>query len=240
MTKYRKIASVSKKYKLYFCFKATKMRFIIFVFLVLILSCKQDKKYHDVAQKQIATQEIDAIKDILEFQKELNEEFKDPETSPLPDRYRKNFEGLDFFAPDTNFIVKAEFVRTPEAIPFLMPTTTDRKSKEVVYGIAHFNLNGVKHRLEVYQNEELMQQDEYSDYLFLPFTDKTNAEETYGGGRYLDLSIPRGDTLVLNFNKAYNPYCAYNKKYSCPIVPSVNTLNTKILAGVKDFKPISD
>ncbi|MFH6602046.1 DUF1684 domain-containing protein [Maribacter algicola] len=216
------------------------MRFVPFVFLVIMLSCKQDKRYHDVAQEQIAAQELDAVKDILEFQNELNKEFKDPETSPLPDRHRKNFEGLDFFDPDTSFIVVAKFVRTPDAIPFLMPTTTDRKSREVVYGMAHFSLNGVEHRLEVYQNEELMQQEEYRDYLFLPFTDKTNGEETYAGGRYLDLSIPSGDTLILNFNKAYNPYCAYNKKYSCPIVPSVNALNVAILAGVKDFKPISD
>ena len=81
-----------------------------------------------------------------------------------------------------------------------------------------------------------MQEEGYEDYLFLPFTDKTNGEETYAGGRYIDLSIPEGDSITIDFNKAYNPYCAYNKKFSCPLVPSVNALDTKVLAGVKDFK----
>jgi hypothetical protein len=162
--------------------------------------------------------------------------FKNPETSPLPDRYRKDFEGLEFFEPNHEYMVKAKFVRTPGAIPFLMPTTTNRKSEEVVYGIAHFELNGVSHQLEIYQNKELMLKDEYKDHLFLPFLDRTNGEETYAGGRYIDLSIPKEDSIVIDFNKAYNPYCVYNKKYSCPIVPGVNTLDTCILAGVKDFK----
>lgn len=199
------------------------------------LGCKQGKKYHDTVQKEVALVQTDPIQDILHFQKELNEEFKNPETSPLPDRYRKNFDGLDFFLPDANYIVEAKFVRTPEALPFLMPTTTERTSEEIVYGVAHFHLNGKEHQLEVYQNKKLMLQEKYRDYLFLPFTDETNGEETYTGGRYIDLNIPTGDTVLINFNKAYNPYCAYNKKYSCPLVPGVNALDTKILAGVRAF-----
>lgn len=174
--------------------------------------------------------------EILEFQEELDESFKDPETSPLTDKHRKDFEGLDFFEPDTSYIVKALFERTPDAVPFFMPTTTDRKTEEVLYGIARFTLNGAEHQLEVYQSLELLDQEEYEDYLFLPFMDVTNGEETYGGGRYIDLSIPEGDTLVIDFNKAYNPYCAYNKKYSCPLVPRQNYLRTKVRAGVKNFK----
>lgn len=214
-----------------------KMRLYTFILICFLLSCKQGKRYHDLSLQENNGIQVDVIQDILNFQNELNEEFKDPEVSPLPDRYRKNFESLDFFAPDTNFIVHAKLIRTPEAVPFLMPTTTDRKSKEVVYGIAHFSLNGKKHQLEIYQNPELMLQEGYEDYLFLPFTDKTNGEETYTGGRYIDLRIPRGDIIIIDFNRAYNPYCAYNKKYSCPIVPSVNALDVKVLAGVKAFRP---
>ena len=81
-----------------------------------------------------------------------------------------------------------------------------------------------------------MREEGYEDYLFLPFTDLTNGEETYGGGRYIDLSIPEGNTIQLDFNKAYNPYCTYNKKFSCPLVPSVNSIKTRVVAGVKDFK----
>lgn len=208
---------------------------IIISTLLFFCGCKQKKKYHDVTYKEAISAKTEAIQAILDFQKNMNADFKNPESSPLPDRYRKDFETLDFFAPDTTYIVQAKFVRTPDAIPFQMPTTTGEKSTEVVYGIAHFSLNGKKHQLEIYQNKELMLQEKYKDYLFLPFTDLTNDQETYGGGRYIDLSIPNSNVITINFNRAYNPYCVYNKKYSCPIVPSVNHLETRILAGVKDF-----
>ena len=214
-----------------------RIGYILLATVLCSAACKEKKKYHDAAKDEKLEASTDALANILKFQKELNAEFKDPEESPLPDRYRKNFETLDFFAPDTNYIVDARFVRTPESLPFLMPTTTDRKSKEVVYGIAHFELNGKKRQLEIYQNEELMQQEEYSDYLFLPFTDDTNDKETYAGGRYIDLRIPDSDVIRIDFNTAYNPYCAYNKKYSCPIVPSVNAMDTEVRAGVMAFKP---
>ncbi len=208
--------------------------FLLFVSCCfLFFSCRERKKYHDAAKVEIVDSNSDAVNDILLFQAGMNEEFKDPETSPLPDRYRANFSALDFFTPDTNYRVKAKLVRTPEALPFLMPTTTSRTSEEVVYGIVHFSLNGSEHQLEVYKSKN--PENDGEDRLFLPFLDDTNGNETYTGGRYLDLSIPNGDTLVIDFNRAYNPYCAYNKKYSCPIVPKVNRLHTKVRAGVKAF-----
>jgi hypothetical protein len=213
-----------------------RLRYILWGLSLLIFACGNEKKYHDSNERETPITASEKLASVFQFQEELNTEFKDPEVSPLPDRYRKDFEGLDFFKPDTNYIIKAKFTRTPDAIPFLMPTTTDRKSKEVVYGISHFTLNGKEYKLEIYQNPELTLDEAFVDYLFLPFTDNTNGTETYGGGRYLDLKIPDGDSIVLDFNKAYNPYCAYNKKYSCPLVPSVNNLNTKVLAGVKAFK----
>ncbi|MGB5460908.1 MAG: DUF1684 domain-containing protein [Eudoraea sp.] len=201
-----------------------------------ISGCADKRKYHDTIKSEIASDNSEMVKEILLFQKELNEEFKNPETSPLPDRYRKDFEGLDFFQPDTSFRVIASLERTADAIPFMMPTTTDRLSEEVVFGVVNFTIKGKNYSLEVYQNLELMETAEYEDYLFLPFLDNTNGEETYAGGRYLDLAIPEGNSIMLDFNRAYNPYCAYNKKYSCPIVPKRNNLDTKIKAGVKSFK----
>lgn len=209
---------------------------VVLLFIGALFSCKQDKKYHDAKPSIVASVKSNKLAEILKFQQELNAEFKDPEASPLADRFRASFETLDFFEPDTNYVIEAEFIRTPEALPFAMPTTTGRESTEVVYGIAKFSLNGKEHQLEIYQSPELITQAEYEDYLFLPFTDNTNGEETYGGGRYLDLRIPKGNTIVLNFNKAYNPYCAYNKKYSCPLVPSVNNLDVEVKAGVKAFQ----
>lgn len=209
---------------------------LVCILFIGLYSCKDGKKFHDEAPevKMVAFSKSEA--DILEFQRNLNAEFKDPETSPLPDRYRKDFEGLSFFDPDTTYQVLAKFVRTPEALPFLMPTNTERESEEVVFGIAYFELNGRTFQLEVYQTIELKEQVGFEDYLFLPFTDATNGKETYGGGRYIDLRIPAGETLLIDFNKAYNPYCAYNKKYSCPLVPKGNNLDIEVLAGVKTFK----
>ncbi|MFD0796912.1 DUF1684 domain-containing protein [Maribacter chungangensis] len=208
----------------------------LILFVILTFGCKEGKKYHDEKVKNSVVASSDKIAAILEFQESLNAEFKHPERSPLPDRFRSNFESLEFFAPDTNYVVTAKLVRTPEALPFLMPTNTGRTSEEVVYGVVTFNLKGKAYSLEVYQNPELIEDKDYEDYLFLPFSDHTNGDETYSGGRYLDLRIPPGNSLVLDFNQAYNPYCAYNPKYSCPLVPAVNRLETSILAGVKDFK----
>ncbi|WP_422860527.1 DUF1684 domain-containing protein [Flagellimonas sp. S174] len=208
------------------------VRYWSLIFMVLV-SCNGRKKYHDEQKKiEVATAEL---VDIVEFQEDLNESFRNPETSPLPDRLRKNFESLSFFEADTSYRIRARFERTPDAVPFLMPSTTDEKTIEVIYGVAHFELNGKQHQLEIYQTPELISQKGYEDYLFLPFLDDTNGDETYGGGRYIDLTIPKGDTILIDFNKAYNPYCVYNKKYSCPLVPRQNYLRTKVRAGVKDF-----
>ena len=171
-----------------------------------------------------------------EFQKNLNAEFKDATTSPLKEKDLKTFDGLEFFKVDSNFVVKAKFVRTPDEKPFKMKTTKDRLPIYTKYGEVNFELNGKSFNLNVYQNEKLIKEEGYEDYLFLPFLDETNGLESYGGGRYLDLRIPEGNSLTIDFNNAYNPYCAYNDKYSCPIVPRVNYLKTRIEAGVRTFK----
>ena len=213
------------------------MRTVFFFFIVgfFVLSCKQEKKYHDERPEPIQAA-TDALEDIHSFHNSLNAEFKDPDTSPLPDRYRKNFEALDFFAPDTTFRIWARLIRTPNALPFAMPTTTSRTSTEVLYGFAEFEIQDTTIQLELYRNVA-GEPDTAKDDLFLPFLDATNGEGTYTGGRYLDLPIPTSDSILIDFNKAYNPYCVYNKKYSCPIVPKVNTIPIAIEAGVKDFEP---
>ena len=170
-----------------------------------------------------------------EFQKEINAEYKDASTSPLKDKDRKNFKGLEFFKFDSVYVVHASFEKTPNESSFEMKTTTDRLPVYVKYGIVTFNLKGNEYHLNVYQNQDLTKKEDYEDYLFLPFLDDTNGDESYGGGRYIDLEIPKGDEVVIDFNKGYNPYCAYNEKYSCPIVPRENYLELKVEAGVKVF-----
>jgi hypothetical protein len=171
-------------------------------------------------------------KSALEFQKEINGQYADPERSPLLKEDLANFKGLPFFKIDSQFTVKAEIIRTEKAKPFKMKTTTDRRPEYVVYAIATFQLNGAEHSLNIYKSYG-ESKPEYEDYLFLPFTDETSGSGTYGGGRFIDLRIIEGDLMVIDFNQAYNPYCVYNHNYSCPIPPKENHLNTRIEAGVK-------
>lgn len=175
------------------------------------------------------------IKGDTPFQKELNAQYKDASRSPLKEADRKEFEGLEFFKYDSTFVVEAFFTRTENERPFKMKTTTDRLPEYVKYGFLQFSLNNDMFQLNIYQNQDKLIEEPNYDYLFLPFTDETNGLESYGGGRYIDLSIPNGNKLIIDFNSAYNPYCAYNDKYSCPIVPRENYLKTRIEAGVKTF-----
>ncbi|MGA8855246.1 MAG: DUF1684 domain-containing protein [Christiangramia sp.] len=183
----------------------------------------------------LSAQNAELAKSSKKFQIELNKEYANPEESPLEEKDLKEFKELDFFEIDPEYIVNSEFVRTPSESPFTMKTSTDRAPVYVKYGELYFKLKGKDFKLNVYQNQELTQDPEYFDYLFLPFTDLTNGESTYGGGRYIDLRIPDTKEVILDFNKAYNPYCAYSGKYSCPIPPEENDMAIEIFAGVKAF-----
>ncbi len=198
-------------------------RVLFFLSFVLITAVSCGQKKHP-------------IKGETAFQKKLNATYKDVTTSPLKPEDRKQFDGLDFFKFDSAYIVKATLKRTPDSKWFNMKTTTSRVSQERVFGIISFILKGKKYELQLYQNKDLKDKEGFEDYLFLPFLDATNGTETYGGGRYIDTKIPSGDVLIIDFNTAYNPYCAYNANYSCPIVPRANYLDIKIKAGVKQFK----
>ncbi len=189
--------------------------------LIIICACKEQKHYHN---------------ETTPFQKKMNATYKDVTTSPLKPKDLEVFEGLDFFDFDSTYVVKGVLTPTPNSEWFQMPTTTSRVSKERIYGVVTFRLLGELYRLNLYQGEATMTTKGFEDYLFLPFLDATNGFETYGGGRYIDTKIPQGDTLILDFNTAYNPYCAYNENYSCPVVPRANYLKVKVKAGVKAFK----
>ena len=196
-------------------------RFLLVLFsLLLILNCENKKRYN---------------KSFTPFQKEMNEFFKDASISPLKEKDLKNFKGLDFFAFDSSYVVNAALTRTPEEKSFKMKTTTDRLPEYIKYGIVTFDLFNKSYSLNIYRNLDIINNEGYQDYLFLPFLDDTNGFESYGGGRYIDLDIPKGDNLVIDFNSAYNPYCVYDEKYSCPIVPRDNYLSIKINVGVKAF-----
>lgn len=172
----------------------------------------------------------------IEYQKELSEEFANPETSPLDSVDLIKFKELDFFPVDTALRVEATLIKESDTPFFGMITTTDRRPEYRKWATVVFKWDGNEYQLTIFQNKKLMENPDYFDYLFLPFLDLTNGKTTYSGGRYIDLRIPEGDTIIIDFNKAFNPYCAYSHHYSCPVVPSENYLDFEVRAGVKKFK----
>ena len=192
----------------------------LFLFCSLKMLVSQPNVYDNLIQKH---------------RDELHHEFLDTAETPLTEEGLKIFEGLDYFKIDSLYRVSASLVRTPDEKIFEMQTSTDRLPKYLKYGLAEFTINGKKLKLNVYQNVKLANNEEYKDYLFIPFRDFTSGETTYGGGRYIETEIPNGDILIIDFNKAFNPYCAYNHKYSCPIPPLENTLKIAIKAGERSY-----
>jgi uncharacterized protein (DUF1684 family) len=172
---------------------------------------------------------------VTKFQEVINSEYADAKTSPLLAEDLAVFKTLDFYPINEKFFVIAKFVRTENEKPFKMKTTGERKPMYVKYGEAYFVLDGKDFKLNIYKNIELSKKEEYKDYLFLPFSDLTCGNESYIGGKYIDMKVPKGETMVIDFNTSYNPYCAYSHKYSCPKVPLENDLNIEIKAGVKKF-----
>ena len=193
-------------------------RFSILLFsLFLLLNCDNRKRFNT---------------DLTPFQREINDFFKDASVSPLKKRDLKNFRGLDFFAYDSIYLVTAKLTKTPKEKPFMMLTTTDMMVEYIKYGTISFELLSNQYSLDIYKN---LEDPNERDNLFLPFLDDTNGNESYGGGRYINLDIPQGDNIIIDFNSAFNPYCVYDEKYSCPIVPRENYIPLEIKAGVKNF-----
>ncbi|MDG1331949.1 MAG: DUF1684 domain-containing protein [Crocinitomicaceae bacterium] len=170
--------------------------------------------------------------EILEKREHHAEKMKDSVNGYLKPEEIAEFEGLDYFDFDSTFQIEAKFFKK-KGKKFEMPTSTERRPIYRKYGYIEFTINDSLHTVEVYQNLALRKEKEYKDHLFIPFRDKTSRLETYGGGRYLDVKIPKKKKLLVDFNLAYNPYCAYSHRYSCPIPPEANTLNVRILAGEK-------
>lgn len=195
----------------------------ILVILFLLLTAK----YHAQIKKDSILQTIDV------FQNDVNNEYADSTHSPLTKEDRLKFKGHDFYPINMNLVVVANLKVTPGQEIFEMPTTTERKPKYVKYGEITFKVQNKNYKLNVYQSMDLLNKPEYKDYLFLPFKDLTSGTTSYGGGRYIDLEATDAKRIIVDFNKAYNPYCAYNHKYSCPIPPKENFLNLKVEAGVK-------
>lgn len=176
--------------------------------------------------------------DLKTFREGRDKEFRDKKQSPLKDEDFPKFAGLNYYPVDNNFRVTATFTRTPSEKWFQMPTSSGTTRKFVKFGILEFKINGKPFVLSVYQDEAAISGKfpEYEDGLFIPFKDLTSRTETYGGGRYICIRTPKGNTAILDFNLAFNPSCAYGgDKWNCPIPPSENSLQIAITAGEKRF-----
>ena len=150
----------------------------------------------------------------------------------------KDKEFLSFFPVNEKFRMICQFERTMNSPWFRMESSGPIKKNYRIYGIIHFTINDTAVTLNIYQSQDLMTTQQYKDHLFIPFTDATSGEETYESGRYIDLEIKDivNDKVLIDFNKAYNPYCAYvSGKYNCPIPPAENRLIVAIRAGEKSF-----
>lgn len=148
---------------------------------------------------------------------------------------RKN---LQFFPINETYKVIARFEKVRNGSWFTMETSNAKKQTYRVYGTIHFTIHDTTLKLNIYQSQRLMAVPEFKEHLFLPFIDLTSGEETYVTGRYIDLNLNDilDNKVVIDFNKAYNPYCAYvSGTYSCPIPPKENSLNVAILAGEKNY-----
>lgn len=205
--------------------------------LLLLLSCNSGKKYHDDEDSDADVP--DSYGDTRRFQSELDRFYRVSANSPLTPEQKKEFEGLRFYPIDTTWEVEAAWEQIPDALPVMLETNTSEIPPESggqrPYLLLHFEREGQQFELTAYQLLDPMGFPEADTPLFLPFGDETNGISTYDGGRYLDIPYPEpGATyLSIDFNRAYHPYCAYNPKYVCPLVPTENVLSGPVRAGVR-------
>lgn len=173
---------------------------------------------------------------ILKERKKQDAFFADSATSPLSKDSLKVFNGLSWYPVRYSYRIRAKFAVDTNSPVFQMATNTARRPEYRIYGHVTFKVHDTLCRLTVYQDIAHRHDSRWGKYLFVPFRDKTNGVTTHAAGRYLDITKPTSDSLIIDFNKAYNPYCAYADRWSCPLVPAQNRLPVAICAGVKEYK----
>ncbi|HEX9124501.1 MAG TPA: DUF1684 domain-containing protein [Actinomycetota bacterium] len=167
-----------------------------------------------------------------EFRRDKDEFFRHHPQSPLTPEQRATFEGLSYFPEDPTIVIRAPLdADVDRDEPIVMQTSTGGTQEYRRAGIVRFQIDGQAAQVTLYASPEQHE-------LFLPFRDATSGRDTYGAGRYLEVEPPdAAGTVEVDFNDAYNPYCAYNEAWSCPIPPGENWLSVPIRAGEKAFAP---
>ena len=151
------------------------------------------------------------------------------ECSPVPAARRAKLLPLRYYDIDPAYNVPAALRLSEDRPAFEMPTSTGTLRRMERVGVLEFRLNGQPMSLAAFVPEGTQR----IESLFVPFADQTTGNETYSSGRYLDLHPNRTGVYSIDFNRAYNPYCAYNDTYECPFPPPSNRLKSAIRAGEK-------
>lgn len=167
------------------------------------------------------------IHTLEEFRRQKDAWFKSSSDSPLPYGERADFAGLSYYPENEELRLVLQLEEFAEQQPITMTTSTGGTQEYLRWGQIHFAVDGQPAMLTVYYAS-------WGDY-FVPFVDATSGVETYGAGRYLEIEELGGGSFLVDFNQAYNPYCAYNEEYSCPIPPAENRLSVPIRAGEKVY-----
>jgi uncharacterized protein (DUF1684 family) len=168
--------------------------------------------------------------EILRYRKDKDEHFKSEKDSPIDDQI--SFRQLSYFEPDKDYRIKPELILLKDTSLISIVNNDGEKNKYKRFALAVFEINDKKDTLTIFKKASLKKEDK--NY-FLPFFDETNDKETYTGGRYIDLEIADPNSCILDFNFAYNPYCVYNHRFSCPVPPAENKINSRVEAGEKAF-----
>ncbi|PYV07752.1 MAG: hypothetical protein DMG07_27710 [Acidobacteria bacterium] len=168
---------------------------------------------------------------VVRARKEKDQAFRSGPDSPLPEEERGRFRGLEYFPVSPQYQFRVKLARYERPLELRMATNTSEERRALRYGYFEFQLQGKTCRLQVYKVFE--DNESGGSSLFIPFRDATSGRETYGGGRYIDLAENTTGIYDLDLNRAYNPFCAYGRDYSCPLPPSENTLPAAVLAGEK-------
>jgi uncharacterized protein (DUF1684 family) len=169
------------------------------------------------------------MNDLQEHRDQKDAYFASSRQSPIED---KDFGGLNYYPENPALVFTARLEPSGEREVLELQTSTGDVQPYVRYGRVRFTHEGQEHTLTLFAAAY----DAEPDRLFLPFKDATNGTETYGAGRYLEVPLGTGDTVTLDFNYAYNPFCAYSDRWRCPLPPFENHLTMPIRAGEKVYK----
>jgi uncharacterized protein (DUF1684 family) len=209
--------------------ESAKRSFAILLGIALVQSFACGRKN----DSQAVVKERTYAEIVNDIRAEKDKYLKESADSPIPEPERSGFKGLNYYAPDSGYAVEAKLVPFKKQDTLAMLTTKKDKFRRVLrFGTFNFRFSGSTFKLTAY----LILPEGNQRLFFVPFLDKTNDIETYHGGRYLDIEEKSGtDIYILDFNMAYNPYCAYNDRYSCPVVPEDNYLTVDVKAGEKIY-----